>query len=186
MPVDVPENAVRVMPDPLRRFATEALRRVQVPDADAALIARYLVAVDLRGVMTHGTRQLRRYVAEFREGRINPQAEIARVMDAPAMAIFDGDGGAGYLVATRATEAVVEKAKATGVAVGCTRNHGHVGSAGIYARLVCRAIWRPFARPGASLGQSPRGPMRRCGTRCTRLRCALAFQRRKTRLLCWI
>ena len=130
MPVYVPENAKRVMPDPLRQFATEVLRRVQVPEGDAALIARYLVAVDLRGVATHGTRQLRRYVAEFREGRINPQPEIAQVVDAPAMAIFDGDGGAGYLVATRATQAVMEKAKANGVAVGCTRNHGHVGSAG--------------------------------------------------------
>ena len=103
------------MPDLLRDFATEVLRKVHLPAGDAALIARYLVDVDLRGVVSHGTRQLQRYVAEFREGRINPHPEIAQIMDAPSMAIFDGDGGAGYLVATRATEAVIEKAKANGI-----------------------------------------------------------------------
>ena len=158
MPVYVPENAKRVMPDPLRQFVAEVLRRVQVPEGDAALIARYLVAVDLRGVATHGTRQLRRYVAEFREGRINPQPEIAQVVDAPAMAIFDGDGGAGYLVATRATQAVMEKAKANGVAVGCTRNHGHVGSAGIYARLALSRDLATFCVAGGIAWEKPTRP----------------------------
>lgn len=144
-----------VTPNQLRDFATEVLCRVQVPEADAALIARYLVEVDLRGVMTHGTRQLRRYVTEFREGRINPHAEIAQVMDAPAIAVFDGDGGAGYLVATRATEAVIEKAKATGVAVGCTRNHGHVGSAGIYARLALASDLATFCVAGGIAWEKP-------------------------------
>ena len=135
MPVYVPEDARRIMPDLLRDFTIDVLRKVDLPADDATLIARYLVDVDLRGVVSHGTRQLQRYVAEFREGRINPRPEIAQVMDAPSMAIFDGDGGAGYLVATRATESVIEKAKANGIAVVCTRNHGHVGSVGIYARL---------------------------------------------------
>ena len=142
MPVYVPEDARRITPDLLRDFTTEVLRKVHLPDGDAALVARYLVDVDLRGVVSHGTRQLQRYVAEFREGRINPRPEIAQVMDAPSMAIFDGDGGAGYLVATQATEAVIEKAKANGIAVACTRNHGHVGSVGIYAR---RALVRDLA-----------------------------------------
>ena len=175
-----------VTPNQLRDFATEVLRRVQVPEADAALIARYLVEVDLRGVMTHGTRQLRRYVVEFRGGRINPQAEIAQVMDAPAIAVFDGDGGAGYLVATRATEAVIEKAKATGVAVGCTRNHGHVGSAGIYARLALASDLATFCVAGGVAWKNPRDPMQPCGMRCARPRCVLAFQQRKTHPLCWI
>ena len=97
MPVCIPQDAKRIMPDLLRDFTTEVLRNVHLPDGDAALIARYLVDVDLRGVVSHGTRQLQRYVAEFREGRINPQPEIAQIMDAPSMAIFDGDGGYGLL-----------------------------------------------------------------------------------------
>ena len=88
MPVCVPEDARRITPDLLRDFTTEVLRKVDLPDGDAALIARYLVDVDLRGVVSHGTRQLQRYVPEFREGCINSRPEIARIMDAPSMAIF--------------------------------------------------------------------------------------------------
>ena len=158
MPVYIPEDARRIMPDLLRDFATEVLRKVHLPDGDAALIARYLVDVDLRGVATHGTRQLRRYVAEFREGRINPHSEIRQIMDAPSMAIFDGDGGAGYLVATRATEAVIEKAKANGIAVVSTRNHGHVGSAGIYARLALTRDLATFSVAGGIAWTKPTRP----------------------------
>ncbi len=155
MPVYVPEDARRIMPNLLHDFATAALRKVHLPDSDAALIARYLVEVDLRGVATHGTRQLRRYVAEFREGRINPQPQIAQIMDAPSMAIFDGDGGAGYLVATRATEAIIEKAKINGIAVASTRNHGHVGSAGIYARLALAYDLATFCVAGGIAWKKP-------------------------------
>ena len=169
MPVYIPEDARRIMPDLLRDFATAALRKVDLPDGDATLIARYLVEVDLRGVASHGTRQLRRYIAEFREGRINPQPEITQIMDVPSMAIFDGDGGAGYLVATRATEAVIEKAKTNGIAVVSTRNHGHVGSAGIYARLAltrdlatfCVAggiAWQKTTRPDATVWDAMSAP----------------------------
>ena len=158
MPVCIPQDAKRIMPDLLRDFATEVLRKVHLPAGDAALIARYLVDVDLRGVVSHGTRQLQRYVAEFREGRINPHPEIAQIMDAPSMAIFDGDGGAGYLVATRATEAVIEKAKANGIAVACTRNHGHVGSVGIYARLALARDLATFSVGGGVDWEKPTSP----------------------------
>jgi LDH2 family malate/lactate/ureidoglycolate dehydrogenase len=158
MPVCIPQDAKRIMPDLLRDFTTEVLRKVHLPAGDAALIARYLVDVDLRGVVSHGTRQLQRYVAEFREGRINPHPEIAQIMDAPSMAIFDGDGGAGYLVATRATEAVIEKAKANGIAVACTRNHGHVGSVGIYARLALASDLATFSIAGGTAWEKPTRP----------------------------
>ena len=158
MPVYVPEDARRIMPNLLRDFATTALLKVGLTDGDAALIAHYLVEVDLRGVATHGTRQLRRYIAEFREGRINPQPQIAQIMDAPSMAIFDGDGGAGYLVATRATEAIIEKAKTNGIAVASTRNHGHVGSAGIYARLALAYDLATFSVAGGIAWTKPTRP----------------------------
>ena len=67
----------RIAEADLHAWATGALVCVGVPDADAAHIARCLVDVDLRGVKSHGTRQLRRYVGEFRDGRVNPPPQIA-------------------------------------------------------------------------------------------------------------
>ena len=42
MPVCVPEDARRIMPDMLPDFTTDVLRKVDLPDGDAALVARYL------------------------------------------------------------------------------------------------------------------------------------------------
>ena len=118
----------------LHTWTTRVLTTVNVRADDASHIAQCLVDVDKRGVKSHGTRQLRRYVGEFRDGLINPEPDIRVLRETDQSIRFDGDGGAGYLVATRAVDAVCEKAKAVGIAVASTCNHGHVGSEGIYAR----------------------------------------------------
>lgn len=128
----------RIEPPALRDWSTQVLTAVGLSDEDAQHIAGCLVDVDLRGVRSHGTRQLRRYVAEFRDGRINVAPSIALLHETDNSARFDGDGGAGYLVATRATDAACDKAGGTGIALVTSCNHGHVGSAGIYARRVVR------------------------------------------------
>ncbi len=118
----------------LHTWATNALTTVDVRAEDAAHIAQCLVDVDKRGVKSHGTRQLRRYVSEFRDGLINLEPDIRILRQTDHSIRLDGDGGAGYLVATRGVDVVCEKAKAIGIAVASTCNHGHVGSEGIYAR----------------------------------------------------
>ena len=45
-----------------------------------------------------------------------------------------GDGGLGYFAASLAARRVVEKAAAQGLAAAVTRDHGHIGAAGLYAR----------------------------------------------------
>jgi len=134
MATPIPEDAFCVQAGPLEVFTTEVFKTLNLPDEDAAWIANCLVGVDLRGVSSHGTRQLRRYVPEFRDGLINTRPHIRVVNDTAVCTVLDGDGGAGYLVATQATNMVIEKAKVQGIGMVATRNHGHVGSEGIYAR----------------------------------------------------
>ena len=159
----------RIDPDTLRTWATDLLRHVGVRDDDAAIIAGYLVDVDLRGIKTHGTRQLRRYVNEYVDGRINPAPEIRVLRDGDSHIRLDGDGGAGYLVATRATDIACDKARHTGLALATTCNHGHVGSAGIYARralphgLISWCVaggngWRKPGKPGATVWEAMGAP----------------------------
>lgn len=124
----------RISADALLEWSSQVLATVGVPPEHAAHISRCLVDVDLRGVRSHGTRQLRRYVTEFRDGLINPTPEVKVLQNGPTHVRLDGDGGAGYLVATRAADAACNKALESGVALATTCHHGHVGSAGIYAR----------------------------------------------------
>ena len=169
MASQISSDAVRVMPDVLRAMTVEILCRVGVRDADAACIADCLVQVDQRGVFSHGTRQLRRYVPEFRDGRINPAPDVRLVREMAVTSVHNGDGGAGYLAAVRATEAVVQKAGVQGIAISSTRNHGHVGSLGIYARMaLCHDLvsfsvagacnWQPPAEPDATVWDAMKSP----------------------------
>jgi LDH2 family malate/lactate/ureidoglycolate dehydrogenase len=130
---------VRIKQTDLLDWTTRVFQHLNVRDEDAALIARYLVDVDLRGIVSHGTRQLRRYVPEFRDGLINTHPDIKILSASETSARLDGDGGAGYLVARRAVDTACDKALKNGIALATTCNHGHVGSEGIYAR---RAIER--------------------------------------------
>ncbi len=118
----------------LHTWATKTLTTVGVKEKDAAHIAQCLIDVDKRGVKSHGTRQLRRYVKEFQNGEINPAPEIRVLRETDQSVRLDGDGGAGYLVATQGVDAACAKSKDVGIAVASTCNHGHVGSEGIYAR----------------------------------------------------
>jgi len=124
--------------DELLDWTTRVFQHLDVRDEDASHIARCLVDVDLRGVVSHGTRQLRRYVPEFRDGLINTHPEIKILRATETTIRLDGDGGAGYLAATRAVDAACEKARESGIALATTCNHGHVGSMGIYARTAIK------------------------------------------------
>ncbi|MDA0746553.1 MAG: Ldh family oxidoreductase [bacterium] len=154
----VPEDAIRVQPERLREMTAEIFRAVGLPEADAERVADCLVQVDLRGVFSHGTRQLVRYVREYRFGGLNPKPEIRLVRETPVTALFDGDGGLGYLAATRATEAVIEKADVQGVAIAGSCNHGHVGSEGIYARMALARDLATFSVAGGREWEKPAKP----------------------------
>ena len=145
----------RILADTLRSWSTQALVTTGVPTDDAAQIAGYLVDVDLRGIKTHGTRQLRRYVGEFQQQQVNPSPTQSVLRETDNSIRYDGDGGAGYLVATLACDRACEKAKEVGLAVGSTCHHGHVGSAGIYAR---RALTHGLISWGMAGGRNWRKP----------------------------
>ena len=61
----------QIMPDDLLTWAKDILDQLGVRTDDGSHIAQCLVDVDKRGVNSHGTRLLGRYVAEFRDGLIN-------------------------------------------------------------------------------------------------------------------
>ena len=70
----------------LTEFAARALQKVGVPEEDARITARILVATDLRGIDSHGTGHLANYVRGVKEGRTNPNPETKIFSQAPATA----------------------------------------------------------------------------------------------------
>jgi L-2-hydroxycarboxylate dehydrogenase (NAD+) len=130
-----PDEFVTVAPDILRQFVTAVLESVCVPPDRAAFLSDCLVQNDLRGVFSHGTKLLARYAPDFRAGRLNPNPVIGVTAETATTLTVDGDGGLGYYPAYRAATLIGPKALEMGVAVALTKNHGHIGAAGIYSRV---------------------------------------------------
>lgn len=162
-----PIDGIRVPADRLRAFTRDLMTTAGLADDLASILADLLVANDLRGVHSHGTRQAATYAGLIADGALNGRPNVRKVAERDATATFDGDGGLGYFPSLEAARWVIEPARRYGVAVGLTRNHGHFGAAGIYSRIVVAAdliayvtsghqlIWKPGQSVRAAAGGSP-------------------------------
>jgi LDH2 family malate/lactate/ureidoglycolate dehydrogenase len=130
---------VPVPADTLRDLTRTLAERAGMTSEHATLLADLLVSNDLRGVFSHGSRQIADYARLLRDGKLNPRPEVKVVSEGPATLLLDGDAGLGYFPSWQAAHALVEKAREVGVGVAVTRHHGHFGAAGLYTRVAVRA-----------------------------------------------
>jgi L-2-hydroxycarboxylate dehydrogenase (NAD+) len=154
-----PETYVSVPYDDLYAFIKRAGLAVGMEEDRAGLLAELLVTNDLRGVFSHGSRQMATYALMMRDSQLNSRPQVRIVQETPSSLLVDGDGGLGYLAAYDGTLALVEKAKQQGIAVLLTRNHGHFGAAGIYARLTLKHDLLCFVTSGHQLHLGPGQPI---------------------------
>jgi L-2-hydroxycarboxylate dehydrogenase (NAD+) len=130
-----PDSGIRVPAEAMHKYVSQLFGRVDMPPQDAEIMARLLVATDLRCVFSHGTQRVPGYVAAIRDGRVNPRPNVTTVSDFPGGVVMDGDGGMGHLPCFRATETCITKARTCGVAAATTRNHFHFGAASKYTLM---------------------------------------------------
>ncbi len=117
----------------LHAFCERVMRRFDVPEREARLVADVLVAADLRGVDSHGVARLKTYVELFEAGRLNAKARPRVVRETPSTATVDGDNGLGFVVADFAMKVALDKAAAHGSGWVSVCNTNHFGIAGWYA-----------------------------------------------------
>ncbi|HET7035694.1 MAG TPA: Ldh family oxidoreductase [Thermomicrobiaceae bacterium] len=115
--------------EPLAEFAAAALRRVGLPDEDAALVADTLLKSDLRGHSSHGIFRLPWYVRRLRSGVMRPLTALEVVRERGGVTVLDAHDGVGQVVAQRAMRLAVERAAEHGVATVAVRRSNHFGAA---------------------------------------------------------
>jgi len=123
------------------------------------LLAALLTGNDLRGVFSHGTAQIATYAILMRDGRINNAPDVTLVKETDSSLLIDGDGGLGCFPATEGTRRVIDKAKTHGIAIMMTRNHGHFGAAGLYARMTVEHDLITYVTSGHQLHLKPGGDL---------------------------
>lgn len=123
----------------LRNLVASLFRNSGLPDSDAELVADVLVTADLRGVTSHGVSNLpTQYLSWLRAGKVNPKPEWKLTRERGSTATVDADRGLGVVVAPRAMEIAIEKARATGIGMVAIGNGRHLGMAAFHAMIALR------------------------------------------------
>lgn len=122
----------------LKSFCIEAMLAGGMKLEDAKITAEVLVTTDTCGTFTHGTRQLRALMKNFRDKKMKLDAISNIVSEGPSWAIFDGNHSMPMVSSVRAMELAISKARKTGIAITLVQNSGHYGAAGYYANLAAR------------------------------------------------
>jgi LDH2 family malate/lactate/ureidoglycolate dehydrogenase len=110
------------------------LTTLDVPEDDARLVADSLVQADLWGHQSHGVLRLPWYVARLRSGVMTARTEPVVLSDTGALMMLDGRSGIGQVLAERARQLAVERARAHGVGVVGVRDSNHFGTAMYFTR----------------------------------------------------
>ncbi len=129
------QTVTRVPQQQLQAFIDTAMRRLGLPDADAASVAALMTEADLQGSEGHGVFRLPQYARRIRAGGVNTRPDIRVVEERAATALVDGDNGMGHLVMKRATDIAIGKARTCGIAWVGSRFSNHAGPASLYARM---------------------------------------------------
>ncbi|MBI2192508.1 MAG: Ldh family oxidoreductase [Planctomycetes bacterium] len=119
----------------LRNITAELLLGAGAPLEEAHLVARLLVAANLAGHDSHGVLRLPAYLQAIREGLCRPGTPVRIVCERPAMAILDGGWNFGQVVAARAAEMAIAKARSHAVGVVTAHRACHVGRLADYCAM---------------------------------------------------
>jgi LDH2 family malate/lactate/ureidoglycolate dehydrogenase len=130
---------MRIGHEPLRRFATQVYERAGVPREEAALVADSLVQADLWGHQSHGVLRTGWYLARLQSGAMKAVSEPRLAVDAGAVAVIDGADGVGQVIAKRAIDEAIARAKAHGVAAVAVRDSNHFGTCMYWTRMAAQA-----------------------------------------------
>lgn len=116
-------------------FTCGVFRQMGCPDNDAAMAAKVLLLADLRGIDSHGVARLSGYVRLWEAGRVNARPDVRMVHETPSTAVVDGDSGLGLVVAPKAMQIAIDKAKQVGTGWVSVQNSNHFGIAAAHAMM---------------------------------------------------
>lgn len=119
----------------LHAFALSVFKKIGCSDSEAKLATDVLLSADLRGIDSHGLARLSGYTRLWEANRINAKPAIKIVHESPSTAVVDGDGGLGLVVAPKAMEIAIAKAKQCGTGWVSVQNSNHFGIAGYHAMM---------------------------------------------------
>ena len=119
----------------LFNFTQTIFKKIGCSNESALTATKVLLSADVRGIDSHGVARLSGYVRLYEAERVNPKPNIRIIHQTPSTATMDGDKGLGLVVAPKAMQVAIDKAKAVGTGWVSVKNSNHFGIAGDHAMM---------------------------------------------------
>jgi uncharacterized oxidoreductase len=129
----------------LSQLARDTAIAFGCPADEAAIIGDSLAKANLAGHDSHGIIRLEQYAKMVPTGEIVPGGRIEVVRETPCTAVLDGGWNFGQVVARRAVELGIEKARQYGSGTISVRHSNHLGRLGEYTLMAAEAGMVCFA-----------------------------------------
>jgi hydroxycarboxylate dehydrogenase B len=125
----------RVSAAELRSLGGKIFAALNVPPEEATWVAELLVRANLVGHDSHGVIRIPQYAQAIRSGQVQAGTPIEVVKESPSTALVNGNWGLGQVVARRAMEVAIYKAKETKISSVAAHSLYHVGRLADYTRM---------------------------------------------------
>jgi hydroxycarboxylate dehydrogenase B len=125
----------RILAGALRALGGRIFEALQVPSEAAAWVAELLVRADLVGDDSHGVVCIPQYAQAIQSALVQPEATGEVAEESPSMALINGHGGLGQVVARGAMELAIRKAQETRISSVGAYNFHHVGRLADFTRM---------------------------------------------------
>ncbi len=123
----------------LTEICLNVFQKLNIPAAEADIVTRSMVDANRVGHDSHGVIHLPKYVRELEAGLIQPGAPTETLRESASIAVLDGNWGFGPVIATRAVELAIQKAKQTDVSSVAVSRCNETGRLGGYACVAADA-----------------------------------------------
>ncbi|MEW5784153.1 MAG: Ldh family oxidoreductase [Bacillota bacterium] len=134
------ENIVWIDFATMEQFMTDVFIGLGVPADEAGTCAEVLITSDKRGIDSHGIGRLKTiYYDRIKEGVQFPVTNFEIVREGPTTAVVDGHDGMGKVIAKKAMDLALDKARRYGMGMVAVRNSTHYGICGYYLLMAAEA-----------------------------------------------
>jgi LDH2 family malate/lactate/ureidoglycolate dehydrogenase len=116
-----------IKPADLQAFVTQILIANNTSPDNAAIVAKCLVAADLRGVDTHGSNRIPSYMERIRQKALDPTATPTLRQITPVAAQIDAHNGFGFVAAHAGMARAIEMAQTFGMGMVSIKHSNHFG-----------------------------------------------------------
>lgn len=130
---------MRIAFQDLTTTATSILFHAGKNEEAAAQVAARLVNANLTGHDSHGVGMIPAYVEGILTGQLLPDADIEVVKDNGPFLLIDGNRGFGHVIAEKALNMAIARAKANHFALLSLRNSFHLGRLGDWGAMAGEA-----------------------------------------------